>query len=112
MISDILDHEDGSELKAEAIVVGSGIAGAEVAISMARAGVRVLLVESGRDEFDPKIQALNDVRFVGKAHRALDPEAPYHRYLPAELRGVSRLSQHLLSKRGLPSAALISTRAS
>jgi choline dehydrogenase-like flavoprotein len=90
MIEDITALEDGASLTAEVIVVGSGIAGAELATFLARRGVDVLLLESGREAFDPAIQALNDISFAGKPHRALDPDASYHRYLDPALRGVSR----------------------
>jgi len=93
MISDILDHEDGTRLEAEVIVVGSGVAGAEVACHLARGGRRVLLLESGRADYDPAIQALNDVRFLGKPHRPMNPDAAYHPYLPPGLKGVSRVRQ-------------------
>jgi len=93
MIGDILDLPDEAELAADVVVVGSGIAGAEVATFLARHGRKVILLESGRETFDPAIQALNDIAFVGKRHRALDPDATYHRYLPPGLRGVSRVRQ-------------------
>ncbi|MEJ5913723.1 GMC family oxidoreductase [Pseudokineococcus sp. 1T1Z-3] len=76
---------------ADLVVVGSGIAGCEVAVRLARRGHRVVLVESGRQDFDPRVQALNDVVHRGKEHRSLDPAAPYHRYLDPGLRGVSRV---------------------
>jgi choline dehydrogenase-like flavoprotein len=80
-------------LRGQVIVLGSGIAGAEVATFLARHGREVILVESGREQFDPSIQALNDVVFLGKRHRELDPDSYYHRYLPPALRGVSRVRQ-------------------
>jgi choline dehydrogenase-like flavoprotein len=93
MITDILDMGEQMTLRGQVIVLGSGIAGAEVATFLARHGREVVLVESGRDRFDPSIQALNDVTFLGKRHRELDPDSYYHRYLPPELRGVSRVRQ-------------------
>lgn len=93
MISDILELDEQSTLHGHVVVIGSGIAGAEVATQLARHGRDVLLVESGRSQFDQSIQVLNDVRFLGKHHRKLDPNAYYHRYLPPELRGVSRVRQ-------------------
>ena len=80
-------------MRGQVVVVGSGIAGAEVATHLARHGRHVILVESGRDRFDPSIQALNDVVFLGKRHRELNPHSYYHQYLPPELRGVSRVRQ-------------------
>lgn len=93
MIADILDLDERQALRAQVVVVGSGIAGAEVATHLARHGREVVLLESGRDGFDPAIQALNEVRFLGKRHRDLDPNSYYHQYLPPELRGVSRVRQ-------------------
>jgi len=93
MITDILDMGEQTTLRGQVVVLGSGIAGAEVATYLARHGRDVVLVESGRDRFDPSIQALNDVTFLGKRHRKLDPDSYYHRYLPPELRGVSRVRQ-------------------
>jgi len=93
MIGDILEHADGATLSADVVVVGSGIAGAEIASQLARAGRSVLVLESGRKDFDPAIQALNDIVFLGKRHRPSDPEAEYQKYLPPGLRGVSRLRQ-------------------
>lgn len=93
MISDILEMGEKTELKGQFVVLGSGIAGAEIATYLARHGRKVVLIESGRDRFDPSIQALNDVIFLGKRHRELNPDSYYHRYLPPELRGVSRVRQ-------------------
>ncbi|MBE9159346.1 GMC family oxidoreductase [Nodosilinea sp. LEGE 06152] len=93
MITDILDLGEQTTLRGQVVVVGSGIAGAEVATHLARHGRDVVLLESGRDRFDPAIQALNDVVFLAKRHRELDPDSYYHRYLPPELRGVSRVRQ-------------------
>lgn len=93
MITDILDLGEQTTLRGQIVVLGSGIAGAEVATHLARHGREVVLIESGRDRFDPAIQALNAVTFLGKRHRELNPNSYYHRYLPPELRGVSRVRQ-------------------
>lgn len=93
MIADILEIGEQSRLRGQVVVVGSGIAGAEVATHLARHGQDVILVESGRDRFELSIQALNDVIFLGKRHRELNPNSYYHLYLPPELRGVSRVRQ-------------------
>ncbi|MGF1542580.1 MAG: FAD-dependent oxidoreductase [Pleurocapsa sp.] len=93
MITDILALGEQTKLKTQVVVVGSGIAGAEVATHLARHGREVVVLESGRKQFDPSIQALNDVIFVGKRHRELNPNSYYHQYLPPELRGVSRVRQ-------------------
>lgn len=93
MIRDIRSYVDGASISGDVAVIGSGIAGAEVATFLSRRGITVLLLESGRKAFDPAIQSLNEIGFVGKRHRTMDPDAPYHRYLPPELRGVSRVRQ-------------------
>ncbi|MBE9098062.1 GMC oxidoreductase [Vacuolonema iberomarrocanum] len=93
MITDILDFDEHTKLQGQIVVVGSGIAGAELATHLTRQGREVILLESGRKQFDPSIQALNDVVFRGKRHRALNPKATYQDYLPPGLRGVSRVRQ-------------------
>ena len=93
MITDISELGEQTHLRGQVVVVGSGIAGAELATHLARHGREVVLVESGREQFDPSIQALNDVVFLGKRHREMNPKAYYHPYLPPELRGVSRVRQ-------------------
>ncbi|MGF1675236.1 MAG: GMC oxidoreductase [Rivularia sp. (in: cyanobacteria)] len=93
MLTDILNLGEQTKLRGQVVVLGSGIAGAELATHLARHGREVVLVESGRDRFEPSIQALNDVIFIGKRHRQLNPNTYYNRYLPPELRGVSRVRQ-------------------
>lgn len=93
MIIDILDMGEQTRLRGQVIVLGSGVAGAEIATYLARQGREVILLESGREQFDPQIQALNDVVFLGKRHRESDPNSHYHQYLAPELRGVSRVRQ-------------------
>jgi len=93
MITDILELGELATLRGQVVVIGSGIAGAEVATYLARHGRDVVLLESGREQFDPQIQALNDVTFLGKRHREMNPDSYYHRYLPPALRGVSRVRQ-------------------
>jgi choline dehydrogenase-like flavoprotein len=93
MISDILDHPESAELRADVAVIGSGLAGTEAARQLARAGRSVLLLESGRREFDPGIQALYDAQMVGKPHRQYDEDANFHRYLPPHYRGLNRIRQ-------------------
>ena len=92
MIHDIADVSSG-RASADAVVVGSGLAGVEVARQLADAGARVLLLESGRERFDPAIQAYNDARFDGKPHRVYTPESDFHQYLAPEYRGQNRLRQ-------------------
>ena len=93
MLIDILEISEQTKLHGQVVVVGSGIAGSELATHLSRHGREVVLVESGRKQFDPSIQALNDVIFLGKRHRESNPNASYQNYLPPKLRGVSRVRQ-------------------
>ena len=49
-----------AELSADVAIVGSGPAGIVTALELGRAGLDVLLLESGRRRFDPEIQRLGD----------------------------------------------------
>jgi choline dehydrogenase-like flavoprotein len=59
MIRAAPDVADGSTLAAEIVVVGAGPIGIVVALELADAGHRVLLVESGGFRFDPMVQDLS-----------------------------------------------------
>lgn len=59
MIRAASDVADGSTLSAEVVVVGSGPMGTVVALELADAGHRVLLIESGGPRPDRAIQALS-----------------------------------------------------
>ncbi len=61
--------EPGAELRAEVVVVGAGAAGITTALELARLGCEVLLVEGGRREPDPAIQALHELDCVGRPMR-------------------------------------------
>lgn len=58
MITDILEMGEQQQLRGQVVVIGSGIAGAEVFTYLTRHGREVVLLESGRDQFDSSIQAL------------------------------------------------------
>ena len=93
MIKDIRDFQNDDEIRGDVAVVGSGVSGIVLARQLARRGLSVIVLESGRREFDPAIQALNDVRFAGKPHRVYSPGAEFHGYLPEHYRGQNRLRQ-------------------
>jgi choline dehydrogenase-like flavoprotein len=57
---DVSALADGGRLDAEVAVVGAGPAGIVTALELARAGMDVLLLESGGDRFDARVQALGD----------------------------------------------------
>jgi choline dehydrogenase-like flavoprotein len=73
MLIDGRSVRDGTVMQADCCVIGSGAAGITVARELARTRARVLLLESGGFEFDPKTQALNDGQVVGEP---LDPTNP------------------------------------
>jgi hypothetical protein len=50
----------GSQLEADVAIVGAGPAGIVLALELARASIRVLLIESGGDSFNPAIQRLGE----------------------------------------------------
>ena len=64
---------DGTVLRADCCIIGSGAAGITVARELARTRASVLLLESGGFEFDPRTQALNQGQVVGEQ---LDPVNP------------------------------------
>ncbi|MGH2852763.1 MAG: GMC oxidoreductase [Solirubrobacteraceae bacterium] len=58
--SKIRAGEHGEEIDADVAVVGAGPAGIVLALELARAGHRVVLLESGGADFDPQLQRLGD----------------------------------------------------
>jgi choline dehydrogenase-like flavoprotein len=58
-------------LESEVAVVGAGPAGIIVALELARAGHRVLLIESGGDRFDPQRQELGETAGEDPHHDAM-----------------------------------------
>jgi choline dehydrogenase-like flavoprotein len=62
---------DGSCLQTDVAVVGAGPAGIAVALELARAGHRVLLLESGGDSYDPEVQRLGDALGGDPLHVAM-----------------------------------------
>ena len=48
--------EDEAELSADVVVVGAGPAGIVTALEVASEGFTVILIESGGEKFDPRIQ--------------------------------------------------------
>lgn len=93
MIRNITELENSAALHAEVGVVGAGLAGIDVAHYLGRRGVRVVLLESGRLEFDPAIQELARVSFAGKPLRTHETHSHISRYLPPMYRGHSRIRQ-------------------
>jgi choline dehydrogenase-like flavoprotein len=93
MIRDVFELNDGAILRAEVGIVGAGFAGIDLARYLAHRGVRVVLLESGRLNFEPETQALTRIDSVGKPVRFPDPEGRFTPYLAPIYRGETRLRQ-------------------
>lgn len=93
MIRQITEVADDAVLHADVGVVGAGLAGIDVARYLGRRGLRVVLLESGRLEFDPAIQELARVSFAGKPLRTHDTHGHLSSYLPPMYRGYCRIRQ-------------------
>jgi choline dehydrogenase-like flavoprotein len=61
MIIDGNTLNSGTSLACDLCIVGSGAVGMSIAAEFKSAGRSVILIESGRPEFDEEVQALNDV---------------------------------------------------
>ncbi len=72
MIGDSAEIPDGSVVEADLCIVGTGPAGIAIARRFASSKFKVLLLESGGLEFEPKVQALYAGRNVGRAYFPLD----------------------------------------
>lgn len=68
MFVDVDTLGDGARLEAEVAIVGAGPAGIVTALELGRAGIDVLLVESGRERFDPDAQRLSDAAWRSDTH--------------------------------------------
>jgi choline dehydrogenase-like flavoprotein len=77
---------DGTVLEGELVVVGAGPAGIVTALEAARAGVDVILLESGGRAFDQRAQALADA-----AELDVDRHAPMSMTTRRELGGTSAI---------------------
>ena len=69
MIQDVVDLDDGAVLHANVGIVGAGFAGIDLARYLRRHGVQVMLLESGRLNFESETQALTRIESVGKPVR-------------------------------------------
>lgn len=70
--------EDSRSVETPICIIGAGVAGLLAALRLARAGKRVVLLESGGHAFDEAVHALNE----------LGPGAPYLREMTGRYRGL------------------------
>ncbi|MFN3211748.1 MAG: FAD-dependent oxidoreductase [Henriciella sp.] len=77
MLRDLNENEPGDAVRADVCVIGAGVAGQTLAMRLASAGRRVILVESGGLEFSDKSQALSDGDVSGE---------PYYDLISSRLR--------------------------
>jgi choline dehydrogenase-like flavoprotein len=66
------DLENGHCLDCNVCIVGAGVAGQTLAMSLARNGIDVLLCESGKRDFDPETQKLARGQNSGETYYDLD----------------------------------------
>ena len=93
MIRDISATRRGETLHADVAVIGAGAAGIDLARQLGRGGLRVVLAESGRADFDARLQDLNRVTFAGKRQRTPETDGHLTSYLDPALRGHCRIRQ-------------------
>ncbi|HMR32546.1 MAG TPA: GMC family oxidoreductase [Geminicoccaceae bacterium] len=65
MIDDLRSHPDGALLDCDVCIVGAGPAGIALALSLARAPLRILVLESGGFEVESEAQSLNEAEVTG-----------------------------------------------
>src|SRR5689334_910142 len=71
MITDLNSHETPSTLETDVCIVGAGAAGICLAVTLARRGIKVVLLESGGVTHEPAIHALNKAEVVGLSHAGI-----------------------------------------
>lgn len=72
MLIDARTLPDGSEIAADLCIIGAGPAGLTIANSLARKGVRVALLESGGEDYDPEVNVLAEGEYTGIEVEPLD----------------------------------------
>jgi len=77
---DLQSTADGEDLTADLIIVGGGPAGLSIAQEFFGSDIRVLILESGRHEVDPRIDALGVMESAGepKSEAQVRKRAEFH----------------------------------
>lgn len=76
MLVDTRELADGTELRADVCIVGSGPAGLTVALELQGSGLDVLVLESGGFEVTEELQDLYEAEMVGEQFGSPDDPAP------------------------------------
>lgn len=76
MLVDTRELADGTELRADVCIVGSGPAGLTVALELQGSGLDVLVLESGGFEVTEELQDLYEVDMVGERFGRVDEPVP------------------------------------
>src|ERR1700685_3502493 len=69
MIHDLAHAEGSISLTADIGIVGAGIAGLVLAVRLARAGLKVIVLESGNEKRSSFADELNEVAFSDRPYR-------------------------------------------
>lgn len=72
MLIDLPDLDSDQTLICDVCIVGAGVAGQTLAMSLVEKGLDVLLCESGKRDFDPDIQKLAEGRNIGETYYDLE----------------------------------------
>jgi choline dehydrogenase-like flavoprotein len=72
VIFDSSEVENGSTLRADVCIIGSGPAGSSIALALRRAKLDVLLLESGGFDPEPRVQDLYRGRLAGREYFPLE----------------------------------------
>ncbi len=72
MLIDLPDLDSDQTLICDVCIVGAGVAGQTLAMSLVAKGLDVLLCESGKRDFDPDIQKLAEGRNIGETYYDLE----------------------------------------
>jgi hypothetical protein len=71
MIIDLNTTQNVNNLVSDIVIVGAGAVGITLAVTLTRAGKKVLLLESGGSQFEQKSQELNLFKLSGKHHNGI-----------------------------------------
>ena len=68
MLLNLADLDTNQTLNCDVCIVGAGVAGQTLAMSLVEKGIDVLLCESGKRDFDSKIQSLAEGKNIGETY--------------------------------------------